>query len=811
MNDPLSVKDCYRLFAEYGVPPHIIRHCAAVSRVAFSVASALRAAGLDIDPGLARRAALLHDIARTEEDHAAKAAAIAARYDEAAAAIIREHMRYDMVKDVSSLKEIDVVTLADRSVLEDRYVGYRERIEAVIGRFSGNPEAASILRGKLEETAGLVLSIEKLLGKPMDEIANGGAADRDGALRRVAKPGRYAGGESGGVLKDPAEASTHVAFCFPDLYEIGMSYTGLQIIYGLLNSLDGVYCERVFAPAPDMEALMRSGRNEAEGGVGGGAGREPGGIARKETIAAPGVGADGETAGAPFPLFTLETRTPVARADLVAFTLQYELSYTNILNMIDLAGIPLRASDRGEGAPFVCAGGSLACNPEPLADAFDFIVIGDGEDVFPEICRLHADWKRNKDSREGFLSSLSRIEGVYVPSFYEPVYDDSGSYARCEAKRSWLTGRVKKRIIDDLDAAYYPLSPVVPSVEAVHERAVCEIARGCGRGCRFCQAGYIYRPVRKRSPGRVRAIIDAQLANTGYDEVSLLSLSAGDYPDIEPLVAGLMDEFKERDVSLSLPSLRLDSLSPDVLSRIASYKKSSLTFAPEAGTQRLRDVIRKNITEDDILAGVETAVGIGWNHVKLYFMIGLPTETEEDIDGIVLLAETIMGKARAMQEKGRRNFALTVSVSNFVPKPHTPFQWASGDSDEVLVKKAYYLKDRFRAVRGVSFKFHDTRASAVEMMLSKGDRRTFAAIKRAWELGCRFDSWREHFDFERWKRAFEETGMTVGADRYTDTSAPLPWDIIDVGTSKELLLREYERALGTGPDLSGDESCGGII
>jgi radical SAM family uncharacterized protein len=755
MNNPLTEKDCYRLFAEYGARPHIIRHCAEVSRVSYMIASELRAAGIDIDPGLAGRAGLLHDIVRTEANHAEKAAEIVAQYDAAAADIIRVHMNYDLAKEASSMTETDVVALSDRSVLEDRYAGHKKRIESVIGRFADNPEVVNILREKLDETSALVASIEKLLGKSMDAVAKGDAVDVDKLLKRVIKPGRYTGGEVNSVKKNLSFVATRVAFCFPDLYEIGMSYTGLQILYGLLNSIESVYCERAFAPASDMENLMR------EEGT---------------------------------PLFTLETHSPASHSDIVAFTLQYELSYTNVLNMLDLAGIPLLSADRAEGTPFVCAGGGCACNPEPLADAFDFVVIGDGEDVFPAICEVHSEWKKNGGARSEFLEAIARVDGVYVPLFYEPVYDDSGRYIRHDKKLEILPDRVRKRSVDNLDAAYYPLSPVVPVVEAVHERAVCEISRGCGRGCRFCQAGYIYRPVRKRTRDRVREIISAQLANTGYDEVSLLSLSAGDYPDIEPLVAGLMDDLREIDVSLSLPSLRLDTISPDVLTRIASYKKSSLTFAPEAGTQRLRDAIRKNITEDDILAGVEKAVSIGWNRVKLYFMIGLPTETKGDLDGIVTLAETIMKRARELRGGGGRNFGITVSVSNFAPKPHTPFQWAGGESEETLKEKMFYLKDRLRSVKGVNFRFHDTRVSAVEMMLSKGDRRTFAAIRRAWELGCRFDSWREHFEWDLWKKAFDEAGAALGEDLYTDKESSLPWDIVDMGTGKDILLREYERA-----------------
>jgi radical SAM family uncharacterized protein len=748
MHSPLTIKDCYRLFAEQGTPPHVIKHCEAVSRVAYNIASALHASGLDIDPHIARIAGLLHDIARPLDRHAERAAEIVARHDERLAGIIRLHMRHDTTPSLDEFHELDALSLADRSVQEDTYIGYEPRIRAIIARFPDDPEAHDRLTEKLKETASIAAAVEAFTGKSIDEIASGGEVNARRLLGSVTKPGRYIGGETGSVRKNDCAVRTRVCFCFPDLYEIGMSYTGLQIIYGLLNSLEGVSCERAFAPAGDMEALMRA-----------------------EHV----------------PLFMLESHRPASGADIVAFTLPYELCYTNVLNMLDLAGLPLTAAaradmsristERSAGMPFVCAGGSCCCNPAPVAEIFDFMVMGDGEEVLPEIMSLHREWKLSGSPREEFLKALTSVEGVYVPSFG----------AGCGVV-------VRKRSVADLDSAWYPDAPVVPIIEAVHERAVCEISRGCGRGCRFCQAGYLYRPVRKRSPERVREIIDAQLTHTGYDEVSLLSLSAGDYPQIEPLVSGLMDDLKEIDVSLSLPSLRLDNISPEALSRIAAYKKSSLTFAPEAGTQRLRDVIRKNITEEDILAGVGKAIAIGWNRVKLYFMIGLPTETRDDLEGIALLAEKIMRRARELQEKGRRNFGLTVSVSNFVPKPHTPFQWARGDSEETLREKMFWLKDRLRAVKGASFRFHDTRMSAVEMMLAKGDQGAFRAIMNAWESGCRFDSWREYFDYEKWVRAFDGAGIPVGTDAYTDTGAELPWDYIDIGTPKELLLKEYHEA-----------------
>jgi radical SAM family uncharacterized protein len=756
MNNPLTIKDCYRLFAEQGTPPHVIKHCEAVSRVACNIAAALRAAGLEIDPDAARMAGLLHDIARPLDRHDERAAEIVSRHDDGLADIVRRHMRQEIARSLDEFGVLDALSLADRSVQEDAYVGYDTRIRAIMARFPDDPEATARLTEKLNDTSAIIGAIEDRTGRTIDEIATGGEVNAWRLLGRVTKPGRYIGSEVNIVRKtdrdtDGADGSaihTRVCFCFPDLYEIGMSYTGLQIIYGILNSLEGVACERAFAPAGDMEALMR-----------------------KEHV----------------PLFMLESHRPASHADIMAFTLPYELCYTNVLNMLDLAGLPLTAAERSDmsristersaGMPFVCAGGSCCCNPAPIAEIFDFMVIGDGEEVMPEIMSLHREWKLSGSPREEFLKTLTSVDGVYVPH----LCIGDGVV-------------VRKRSVADLDAAWYPDAPIVPIVEAVHERAVCEISRGCGRGCRFCQAGYLYRPVRKRSPERVRGIIDAQLAHTGYDEVSLLSLSAGDYPYIEPLVSGLMDDLKEIDVSLSLPSLRLDSISPEALSRIATYKKSSLTFAPEAGTQRLRDVIRKNITEEDILAGVGKAIEIGWNRVKLYFMIGLPTETQDDLEGIALLAEKIMRRARELQEKGRRDFGLTVSVSNFVPKPHTPFQWSRGDSEETLREKMFWLKDRLRAVKGASFRFHDTRMSAVEMMLAKGGLGTFRAILKAWELGCRFDSWREYFDYEKWVRAFDEAGIPVGTDAYTDTGAELPWDYIDIGTPKELLLKEYHEA-----------------
>ncbi|MDR3072054.1 MAG: TIGR03960 family B12-binding radical SAM protein [Clostridiales Family XIII bacterium] len=585
-------------------------------------------------------------------------------------------------------------------------------------------------------------------------------------LTQVERPGRYIGNEINAIQKDFAEVDVRFCLAFPDLYEIGMSYTGLQILYGLLNQIPYVFCERAFAPAEDMETLLRT-KN--------------------------------------LPLFTIDTHTDIKAMDFLGFTLQYEHSYTNILNMIELAGIPLLSAERAkeETYPLLIAGGPCCYNPEPLADVFDLFLIGDAEDSLPLLMEIY----RNRsiksgaaltiEEREAFLREATKLPGIYVPSFYTPVYE-AGAFHHFEKKYDDLPDSIEKAVVRDLDAAFYPEKPIVPLIETVHGRAVAEIFRGCGRGCRFCQAGFVYRPVRRRSKDRILEIIETQLQNTGYDEVSLLSLSTGDYPDIEALVLELMERLPREDVSLSLPSLRLDSLSESVLRRIGEYKKSGLTFAPEAGTQRLRDVIHKNITEEHIFRGVENAVAIGWTRVKFYFMIGMPTETQEDIDGIFDLAQRVSAHIatvlRETREKGKRNFHLTVSVSNFVPKPNTPFQWARGNTEEELKEKNFYLKDKFRALKNVQFQFHDTRSSFVEMMLARGDRRTLDALRAAVRRGCKFDSWREYFHYDRWLEAFEEAGISVHTEPYPDPSAPLPWDIINDGTEKDFLRKQWAMA-----------------
>jgi len=750
----LKRDDCLDLLKKHKTPPNVVRHCFAVSNAAVNIAKALNKAGFSFDAQLVFRAALLHDIARVEKNHEKAGADIVRPYDPAAAEIIGKHMHRELPARLSDITEGDIVSIADRSVFEDEFIGAKMRMGMLIDRFSDSPEAVKRLEEILSETLNLIDSIEKTTGENFNDIASGGIVNIDTLLHHIERPGRYIGGEIGSVTKDIDTVKTRFCFAFPDLYEIGMSYTGFQTIYGLLNSIEDVYCERCFAPAVDMEKQLRE----------------------KE-----------------LPLFTLETHSALNKMDFVGFTLQYELSYSNIVNMLELSGIPVFSKDRGDNYPLICAGGPCACNPEPLADIFDFFCIGDAEEILPGLMELYSEWDKSgrKGGKEAFLVEAAEQGGVYVPRFYYPTYKRD-IFTGFNKKREDIPTKVKMRTVPDFEKAYFPEKPVIPHVEAVHERAVCELFRGCSRGCRFCQAGFIYRPVRRRSVERVKEIISAQIENTGYDEVSLLSLSTGDYPGIEELVIDLSDELIKQDVSLSLPSLRLDSVPVATLSKLAGYKKSSLTFAPEAGTQRLRDAIRKNISDEDILKGVEKAISIGWDRLKLYFMIGFPGETIEDIDGIVILAKKIIDSARAMQEKGKRNFSLTVSVSNFIPKPHTPLQWLKGAEEEELLEKAMYLKNKLHKIKGVSFRFHDTRQSAIEMQISKGDRRIANVIVEAVKRGCRFDSWREFFDYSLWQEAFSAAGLKMDNSRYTETNMELPWDVIGYNVEREFLLREFK-------------------
>ncbi len=571
-------------------------------------------------------------------------------------------------------------------------------------------------------------------------------------LRKVEKPARYTGGEVNSVKKDPEQVSVRFGFAFPDTYEIGMSYMGMQILYNILNRNEKIYCERIFAPAEDMEALMRE-----EG--------------RK--------------------LFTLETFTSVDELDIVGFTLQYELSYTNVLNILDLSGMPLHSADRGEEFPVIVAGGPCAYNPEPLADFIDLFMIGDGEELLEQVCLL----KMECDSKKEFLQRACKLQGVYVPAFYEPIYNEDGTIKEIKKLYEEAPDRVKRAVVEDLDKAEFPVKNIVPFIDTVHDRCVVETFRGCTRGCRFCQAGMIYRPVRERKKETIENLAKEQLANTGHEELSLLSLSTSAYSQFEPLATDLMKMCGENNISLSLPSLRLDSFSFQVLQEIQKYRKSGLTFAPEAGSQRLRDVINKNITEENIFSAVEQAIELGWEHIKFYFMDGLPGETYEDLDGIGKIASNIMDLNFKL--KGRRGgrFRVTVSVSNFVPKAHTPFQWAAQDRPEEFRAKHDHLAKQLH-IKGVTFNYHETKTSNLEAIFARGDRKVCRLLEHAYHLGCKFDGWTEYFKPQLWEQAFAETETDLDfyAYRERDYEEILPWDIIDPLISREFLIRENEKA-----------------
>lgn len=578
----------------------------------------------------------------------------------------------------------------------------------------------------------------------------------DQLLKQVEKPGRYIGGEVNAAVKDPSQVDADFAFAFPDIYEIGMSYLGLQILYHVLNKHENIYCQRVFAPAVDMEQLMR-----------------------EENV----------------PLVTLETKTPVKEMDILGFTLQYEMSFTTVLNMLNLAQIPVMAKERGEEFPIVMAGGPCAFNPEPLADFIDLFMIGDGEKALPQLVEKYIECKKAGMNKAEFLRSASQMEGVYVPSLYDVEYNEDGTIKKLCKLYEKAPLPVKRAILPSIEEVDFPTKPIIPMVEAVHDRAVVETFRGCTRGCRFCQAGMIYRPVRERNKDTVLRLAKEQLANTGHDELSLLSLSTSDYSQFETMAMELIDYTKGENVSLSLPSLRIDRFAFDVLNRIQEYKKSGLTYAPEAGTQRLRDVINKGVTENDIYESVRQALELGWKHIKLYFMIGLPTETYEDLDGIVEIAKKIKELNYEVNGPKGGRFNLTVSVSNFVPKAHTPFQWAGQNTAEEFAAKHNYLADRLK-IKGVTFNYHDNTTSAYEAVFARGDRRTGRLLYEAFRAGCKFDGWTEHFKPEAWETAFEKSG--IDKDFYTTRTRNfdeiLPWDIIDSAISKKFLINEAEKA-----------------
>lgn len=574
-------------------------------------------------------------------------------------------------------------------------------------------------------------------------------------LLKVEKPSRYIGNELNIVKKKIDKNTIRFAFAFPDIYDVGMSHLGGHLLYNLMNSIEYVYCERVYSPWIDMENLMRE--NDIE-------------------------------------IFSLETKDPISKFDFIGFTLQYEMSYTNILNILDLGKIPLRSEDRKEGDPFVIAGGPCAYNPEPLYAVIDFFIMGEGEHVNIEIMELYK--KMREKSREDFLREVAKVEGVYVPRFYDVEYNEDGTISKFFPISEEFPKTIKKRIVEDFENSYFPEKILVPYIETVHDRVMMEIFRGCTRGCRFCQAGTIYRPVRNRSTEKIVENIRKLIDSTGYEEVSLSSLSTSDYPEIENLVSRVMEEFDGEKVSVSLPSLRLDKFPIEMIEEIQKVKKTGLTFAPEAGTQRLRDVINKGIEEKDLTDSVRKAFDRGWSTVKLYFMIGLPTEKDEDVLGIKDLAFKVRDEFfNRPKENIKGNLKITVSTSCFVPKPFTPFQWFGQNTIEEFDRKIDLLRKNIRNNK-INYKSHDGKLSFLEAVIARGDRKVCEAIIRAFEKGCKFDGWSDKFDFDKWISAFEELGIDPHfyASRNRDFEEIFPWDFVDVGVNKEFLIREYKKS-----------------
>lgn len=595
----------------------------------------------------------------------------------------------------------------------------------------------------------------------------------DDILFKVEKPARYIGGELNSVFKDKNAVDIRFAFCFPDVYEVGMSHLGLKILYHILNLREDTYCERCFAPWPDMEKLMRE--NE-------------------------------------IPLYALESKDPLSEFDFVGFTLQYEMSYTNILNMLSMSNIPLRASERGEKDPLVICGGPCAYNPEPLYDVADLFQLGEGEEALNEVMDLYKKYK-GKNMKKEFLREASHIRGVYVPSLYEVLYNEDNTIKSFKPKYEDVPEKIIKRFIPNMDDAVYPEDMIVPYTEVVHDRIMLETFRGCTRGCRFCQAGMIYRPVREKSSQKLMEQADALLRNTGYEEISLTSLSICDYSDIKNLVLSLMEKHKEEKVGVSLPSIRIDSFSVDLINEIQKVRKTGLTFAPEAGSQRMRDIINKCVTEENLINSVRDAFQAGWSTIKLYFMLGLPYETLEDVVGIAELGQKVVDEYfKVPKEKRNKGLKVTMSTSIFVPKPFTPFQWAPQDRMEAVREKINAVRKNVKS-RNITYNWHESLVSYLEAVVARGDRRICEVLIKAHEKGAKFDGWSEYFNFDIWMEALKECNVDGDfyAYRAREYSEILPWDFVDVGVNKEFLISENEKAKKAEltPDCrQGCKNCG---
>ncbi len=598
----------------------------------------------------------------------------------------------------------------------------------------------------------------------------------DDILLQIEKPARYIGGEVNSVMKDPSEVDIRFAMCFPDVYEIGMSHLGIQILYDMFNRREDTWCERVYSPWTDLDKILHE-KN--------------------------------------IPLFALESQDPIRDFDFLGITIQFEMCYTNILQILDLSQIPLHASERTEADPIVIGGGPCTYNPEPLADFFDIFYIGEGETVYDELLDAYKVWKNSGKSRKEFLETAAQIEGLYVPAFYDPEYNTDGTLKSFTPNNMHAPDTVKKQVVMDVTDTSYPMKPVVPFIKATQDRVVLEIQRGCIRGCRFCQAGMIYRPTRERNVDKLKEYARTMLKTTGHEEISLSSLSSSDYSELKELVTFLINEFKGKGINISLPSLRIDAFSLDVMSKVQDIRKSSLTFAPEAGSQRMRNVINKGLTEEDILDGAGQAFEGGWTKVKLYFMLGLPTETEEDMREIARLSDRV---ARRYYEipKDRRNgkCQITASSSFFVPKPFTPFQWASMCTAEEYMRRAEIVKDEFHAQlnrKSLKYNWHDAQITVLEGVMARGDRKIGKVVEEAYRLGCLFDSWTESFHNDLWMQAFENTGIDPAFYNLRERGEDelFPWDFIDTGVTRKFLRSEWENAMKETVTPNCRQQCSG--
>lgn len=598
----------------------------------------------------------------------------------------------------------------------------------------------------------------------------------DEILLKIEKPARYIGNEVNSVMKDPAKVDIRFAMCFPDVYEIGMSHLGIQILYDMFNQWEDVWCERVYSPWIDLDQIMR------EEGI---------------------------------PLFALESQNAVKDFDFLGITLQYEMCYTNVLQVLDLAGIPLSARERTQEDPIVIGGGPCAYNPEPLAEFFDLFYIGEGETVYRKLLDLYKENKNNGGTRKDYLEKAAEIEGIYVPAFYDATYNEDGTLASFAPNNPHAPKTVIKQMVSNLTETYYPQKPVVPFIKVTQDRVVLEIQRGCIRGCRFCQAGMIYRPTRERNVEKLKQYAYQMLKNTGHEEISLSSLSSSDYSQLKELVNFLIEEFKGKGINISLPSLRIDAFSLDVMERVQDVRKSSLTFAPEAGSQRMRNVINKGLTEEDILDGAGQAFAGGWNKVKLYFMLGLPTETEEDMRAIPELADKVARRYYEIPKEQRNGKCqITTSTSFFIPKPFTPFQWAKMYDNDEYIARAAIVKHAFNDQlnrKSLKYNWHDAEITVLEGVFARGDRKAGDVLLEAYRLGCIYDAWTECFDYGKWLKAFENTGIDMAFynERERKMDELFPWDFIDIGVTKDFLKQEWERAMKGEVTSNCRERCSG--